>query len=279
MIVLYPLYIFWLLHQTTTNDAINAENRRCISFDSYIKPQLLAVAVDEENVIYLLTPTSNHNRYLRRSTMGQVVYLLTPTSNHNIADSMCKMVPLYIFWLLHQTTTEKSKTRMPSRCISFDSYIKPQLRWICRYYIRVVYLLTPTSNHNTKLRTTSTALLYIFWLLHQTTTSSRSRPKQDGCISFDSYIKPQHTRANNIVRNSCISFDSYIKPQQHSCSTQRCVSCISFDSYIKPQPRGETPVLEERCISFDSYIKPQLMNCTPYENLVVYFLTPTSNHN
>ena len=34
-----------------------------------------------------------------------------------------------------------------------------------------------------------------------------------GCISFDSYIKPQQTYASKIKIKSCISFDSYIKPQ------------------------------------------------------------------
>ena len=33
------------------------------------------------------------------------------------------------------------------------------------------------------------------------------------------------------------------------------------------------------CISFDSYIKPQQFHVSPAEDLVVYLLTPTSNHN
>ena len=34
---------------------------RCISFDSYIKPQLTRYLFDESKVVYLLIPTSNHN--------------------------------------------------------------------------------------------------------------------------------------------------------------------------------------------------------------------------
>ncbi len=33
------------------------------------------------------------------------------------------------------------------------------------------------------------------------------------------------------------------------------------------------------CISFDSYIKPQLADERAIDLLVVYLLTPTSNHN
>ena len=35
-----------------------------------------------------------------------------------------------------------------NRCISFDSYIKPQRVGIDRNLFKVVYLLIPTSNHN-----------------------------------------------------------------------------------------------------------------------------------
>ena len=33
------------------------------------------------------------------------------------------------------------------------------------------------------------------------------------CISFDSYIKPQHVAHDGVRLGRCISFDSYIKPQ------------------------------------------------------------------
>ena len=99
------------------------------------------------------------------------------------------------------------------------------------------------------------------------------------CISFDSYIKPQpntHLASEGIC---CISFDSYIKPQRRDDCSLAVGGCISFDSYIKPQlnnvPRGGG----DRCISFDSYIKPQQnMLQLPFP-VVVYLLTPTSNHN
>ena len=164
------LYIFWFLHQTTTVVAALVLVRRCISFDSYIKPQL---------------PACLDNR-------GWVVYLLIPTSNHNHVSMCIDFSVLYIFWFLHQTTTLQASLTWTCCCISFDSYIKPQLTFLPVYqksscisfdsYIKpqllvirpllvaVVYLLIPTSNHNRKLALKNILLLYIFWFLHQTTT-------------------------------------------------------------------------------------------------------------
>ena len=39
----------------------------------------------------------------------------------------------------------------------------------------------------------------------------------------------------------CISFDSYIKPQQNMIAMAGLNGCISFDSYIKPQLPSGTP--------------------------------------
>ena len=186
------LYIFWFLHQTTTMNALGGIFKGCISFDSYIKPQLQAclffrlhgcISFDSyikpqraspclrgSTVVYLLIPTSNHNSESGTSGIVVVVYLLIPTSNHN------KL----------QTINETGN---------------------------VVYLLIPTSNHNLPwgwpgayglyifwfLHQTTTystvaqwyTALYIFWFLHQTTTYLSPERTVDGCISFDSYIKPQ----------------------------------------------------------------------------------------
>ena len=183
---------------------------------------------------------------------------MTPTSNHNRVTIWVILTMLYIFWLLHQTTTAHFVKTLPSRCISFDSYIKPQLVIPGNETIKVVYLLTPTSNHNLLANTvcnpcvvyllTPTSnhnlhfvlwfiyMLYIFWLLHQTTT---------------------HLSCG-IVTLCCISFDSYIKPQLRISSLKKSPGCISFDSYIKPQLLGTELIFAIGCISFDSYIKPQL---------------------
>ena len=120
----------------------------CISFDSYIKPQLVLQVLRMKRVVYLLIPTSNHNHYEPFHTIRKVVYLLIPTSNHNRLTEIDNTTMLYIFWFLHQTTTTFAYVCPRSRCISFDSYIKPQLQ-----------------------------------------VDTRRRPIC--CISFDSYIKPQ----------------------------------------------------------------------------------------
>ena len=121
----------------------------CISFDSYIKPQLLGLSIGIVLVVYLLIPTSNHNEWCTDNTKQLVVYLLIPTSNHN-----------------------RFRGASGRR--------------------KVVYLLIPTSNHNVRCLAISAARLYIFWFLHQTTTPIADVYALEGCISFDSYIKPQH---------------------------------------------------------------------------------------
>ena len=55
----------------------------CISFDSYIKPQLKWRYEESFYVVYLLIPTSNHNSVQSGNVLYYVVYLLIPTSNHN----------------------------------------------------------------------------------------------------------------------------------------------------------------------------------------------------
>ena len=121
-------------------------------------------------VVYLLIPTSNHNSPFRLLAYQKVVYLLIPTSNHNKRDPFVIGSALYIFWFLHQTTTLLVFQQFLKRCISFDSYIKPQLSVYPIFWYCVVYLLIPTSNHNSSIIFSSINMLYIFWFLHQTTT-------------------------------------------------------------------------------------------------------------
>ena len=99
------LYIFWFLHQTTTPRPPPSPHQSCISFDSYIKPQHIEFANNGGTVVYLLIPTSNHNCFWSGTDEGYVVYLLIPTSNHNKLNTSLAHTSLYIFWFLHQTTT------------------------------------------------------------------------------------------------------------------------------------------------------------------------------
>ena len=142
-------------------------------------------------VVYPLIPTSNHNFCFHQAEANCVVYPLIPTSNHNWSRWAIVRTMLYILWFLHQTTTHGVQSQANTRCISFDSYIKPQLRTWLNLTMRVVYPLIPTSNHNYSSTAVQVRWLYILWFLHQTTTSSRCVRCLCGCISFDSYIKPQ----------------------------------------------------------------------------------------
>ena len=165
-------------------------------------------------VVYLLIPTSNHNLNLTNKIQSEVVYLLIPTSNHNVKQWHSHVLKLYIFWFLHQTTTRLRPALILGRCISFDSYIKPQRLSYWWRLADVVYLLIPTSNHNFDFYHNAYIKLYIFWFLHQTTTLRPVYRLVERCISFDSYIKPQHAISWSGLAISCISFDSYIKPQR-----------------------------------------------------------------
>ena len=207
------LYIFWFLHQTTTNTGDYRLKESCISFDSYIKPQHLP----------------------RRLLLLFVVYLLIPTSNHNHVSPILNYLVLYIFWFLHQTTTKQAKERYNISCISFDSYIKPQPAKVADKIQYVVYLLIPTSNHNFVARRFFYTQLYIFWFLHQTTTMRRIQANKRCCISFDSYIKPQLNDV--LVGKGCQLYIFWFLHQTTTSmrGTLNAICCISFDSYIKPQ--------------------------------------------
>ena len=86
-------------------------------------------------------------------------------------------------------------------CISYYSYIKPQplVRW--SRGIGVVYRTIPTSNHNKNDNCSSVTQLYIVLFLHQTTTSFYFLLHHICCISYYSYIKPQHNIAKTAEMN------------------------------------------------------------------------------
>ena len=164
------LYIFWFLHQTTTQHCRLQPQDCCISFDSYIKPQLLLICgVITSRCISFDSYIKPQLRKLRKSSCSRCISFdsyIKPQHNVN-------------------------RDTLPTCCISFDSYIKPQLTIFSCIGFGVVYLLIPTSNHNSVGYDMDEFLLYIFWFLHQTTTLILFLRFLRRCISFDSYIKPQ----------------------------------------------------------------------------------------
>ena len=142
-------------------------------------------------------------------------------------------------------------------CISYYSYIKPQLSWLAHAVFPVVYHTIPTSNHNNRRSESLLSVLYIILFLHQTTTLDHDLLDSLCCISYYSYIKPQQPR-------HCVSWQD---------------GCISYYSYIKPQLCSGIPNHSRSCISYYSYIKPQQFSPITCTSVVVYHTIPTSNHN
>ena len=165
------------------------------------------------------------------------------------------------------------------RCISFDSYIKPQLSDAAEDVGSAVYLLIPTSNHNRAHGYKGIGGVYIFWFLHQTTTTLLLARMRMGCISFDSYIKPQLLLRMPILYQSCISFDSYIKPQP-----MRNPGLFASVVYLLiPTSNHNSVPLESRRYQVVYLLIPtsnhNLTWVKNHHGLVVYLLIPTSNHN
>ena len=186
------LYIFWFLHQTTTKEKTKNLNNSCISFDSYIKPQLEINLTKIHCVVYLLIPTSNHNSAVIYSAAPWVVYLLIPTSNHNRGEHFAVNLPV-VYLLIPTSNHNCSGSAVGSASVVYllipTSNHNPLLFYARKRF--VVYLLIPTSNHNSCSCATAIIVLYIFWFLHQTTTFKKCDIERARCISFDSYIKPQ----------------------------------------------------------------------------------------
>ena len=208
---------------------------RCISYYSYIKPQLRGKVYEFRRVVYRTIPTSNHNKWSTIIKGVVVVYRTIPTSNHNNSSTAQLMRSLYIVLFLHQTTTCCNNSIYSFCCISYYSYIKPQLpclslqlRICCISYYSyikpqlwrgvylkhgVVYRTIPTSNHNSLYKRPSFSQLYIVLFLHQTTTyTTLSRFFAKLYIVL---FLHQTTTFCLFLNSSprCISYYSYIKPQ------------------------------------------------------------------
>ena len=120
----------------------------CISYYSYIKPQ----------------------RSRKWKNESAVVYRTIPTSNHNVLAIIFISRSLYIVLFLHQTTTNGYGYLFKWCCISYYSYIKPQLRSVDGESV-------------------PSCISYYSYIKPQPDTTSNDG--SGGCISYYSYIKPQ----------------------------------------------------------------------------------------
>ena len=252
------LYIILFLHQTTT------------SFPQWFVGTKLYI------VLFLHQTTTLLSLYPHPAQLYIVLFLHQTTTPWGLAQSLVRLYivlflhqtttpnehyrinpRLYIVLFLHQTTTIRRNCRVNNCCISYYSYIKPQPSGKKIAINAVVYRTIPTSNHNSFINHPLGISLYIVLFLHQTTTMEKIPNQKEGCISYYSYIKPQHEIFWKCCHNSCISYYSYIKPQLAHITILGCNSCISYYSYIKPQP----------------------LVCSIENIYVVYRTIPTSNHN
>ena len=122
--------------------------RSCISFYSYIKPQHKGENVNSVRVVYRSIPTSNRNinSTLICTRLLYIVLFLHQTATLQGLHIFFDM--LYIVLFLHQTATSCGEGCRLYCCISFYSYIKPQLfKWVVDLCL-VVYRSIPTSNRN-----------------------------------------------------------------------------------------------------------------------------------
>ena len=186
-----------------------------------------------------------------------VVYRTIPTSNHNSNSLYRIFMMLYIVLFLHQTTTLQLATCLLVGCISYYSYIKPQLLEAHLDNLKVVYRTIPTSNHNYNYDSQTPLALYIVLFLHQTTTFLIISDMKYCCISYYSYIKPQLFLLLTVGVESCISYYSYIKPQLY------CHSLLQLSVVYRTIPTSNHNLL--------------LLLCGFHR--VVYRTIPTSNHN
>ena len=105
------LFLIPILHQTTTITSKYGQNRRCFSFQFYIKPQHPGrepfhaascfsfqfyikpqpyfVPLSKYDVVSHSNSTSNHNQHFGADSFDRVVSHSNSTSNHNIALCRC----------------------------------------------------------------------------------------------------------------------------------------------------------------------------------------------
>ena len=115
------------LHQTTTRRRNRTIRLSCMSFVSYIKPQLQPIFCKKLHVVYRSFPTSNHNITNNVSIIAQLYIVRFLHQTTTMMKCYLFFAALYIVRFLHQTTTLLRLLTLTRRCISFVSYIKPQL--------------------------------------------------------------------------------------------------------------------------------------------------------
>ena len=144
---------------------------------------------------------------------------------------------------------------------------------------KVVSHSNSTSNHNISLEEARLELLFLIPILHQTTTYERSGKRC--ALLFLIPILHQTTTRHMLeyVQDGCFSFQFYIKPQLAITILALACRCFSFQFYIKPQQTAFSVRFQHGCFSFQFYIKPQHLARGSSIRIVVSHSNSTSNHN
>ena len=102
---------------------------------------------------------------------------------------------------------------------------------------------------------------------------------QDGCFSFQFYIKPQQTAFSVRFQHGCFSFQFYIKPQHHRRCRCSAEGCFSFQFYIKPQHLARGSSIRIVVSHSNSTSNHNRWAPVVYTSCVVSHSNSTSNHN
>ena len=143
------LFISWFLHQTTTGNHISLNLSKLFISWFLHQTTTAALLIEQDKTLFI-------SWFLHQTTTTVLPFF------HNKA--------LFISWFLHQTTTTSHQARLTRRCLSLDSYIKPQPR--AHYARGGKGCLSLDSYIKPQLK------------VHITLMVLR-------CLSLDSYIKPQ----------------------------------------------------------------------------------------
>ena len=109
-----------------------------------------------------LVSTSNHNLLLVRITARCSISFDSYIKPQLAPITLLPVIRCISFDSYIKPQRGANWTLWTSGCISFDSYIKPQQDGRTYLCCRVVYLLTPTSNHNLSGSPSGGHKLYIF---------------------------------------------------------------------------------------------------------------------
>ena len=121
--------------------------------------------------------------------------------------------------------------------------------------------------------------LYLFSILHQTTTVTMLRATFQSCIYSVFYIKPQRLNNAELCGVGCIYSIFYIKPQPSHNNAHSSLRCIYSIFYIKPPLEVVCRFFAPSCIYSIFYIKPQHSRNYDKHTVVVSIQYSTSNHN